>query len=178
MRETEKNKAQNDIGRLAAELPQKRKSLLTPKEISVVSGLIYAALIAGLTLLMNLIPAPNEDSTLWAMMAGFYILMVLISVFLEKFLIHKLQVKRTLFYVTAQLVILIVIIVLIVLGVQKSNGEYYNSTELSYAMAFVFSEIILLLYHLFRVIILSILHSSEKDSASGRKGNKAGKKRR
>lgn len=174
-KEYEKNKTQNEIQKIASAPPRKRKSLLTPAERSVVFGFVYAGLVAILTLMMDWIPVPNKDSTLWMIMAGFYILLVGASILLEEFLFKRMEIRRTLFYAAAQLAILIGIIVLAVIGIRTSGDEYYNSKELSYAMAFVFSETVLLLYHLFRMAVLGILHSKRdgKTTKAGRPGKQA-----
>lgn len=162
MKETQQNKPKNEIQKIASAPPEKRKSFLSQTEISVVLGLLYAGLVVLLTMMVDLIPVPSKDSTLWMIMAGFYILLIVVSIALERFLLQPLQIKRILFYAVAQIAILIGIIVLIVIGVSNSKEAYYSSKELSYAMAFGFSEIILLLYHLFRAVILSLLHSSKE----------------
>lgn len=167
------NKGKNEALNAAGQ-PEK-KPLLTPPQRSVLLGVAYAALLCGLTMLMDKIPVPSKDSTLWVLMAGFYILLVVISILLEKLIRKKTEMKRTLYYGTAQLIILAVVAILIATGVRTAGEEYYNSRELSYAMAFLFTEFVLLLYHLGRTIVLHILHSSEGQGAKQKKGKKKGK---
>ena len=123
-----------ELKKIAKEQPPRRKSLLTPKERSVVFGVFYAILMALLTLSMDLIPVPEKDSSLLMMM-----------------------------------VVLYTIIVLIVIGLNDPTKQYETSRELSYAMAFSFTEIVLLLYHLVRKVILVIKKAGEERAASARK---------
>ena len=153
----------NEIEKITAQKPEKRKSLLSEKERSLVYGLLYALIISGLTLLLDMIPVPKEDSTLWLMFALFYLVIITLNVVMERFLLKKLAVRRGLFFATAQLLILVAIIVLIVIGVKSSADEYYNSRELSYAMAFCFNEIVLLLYHLVRFIVRKLIASRKEN---------------
>ncbi len=149
----------NEIEKIAAQQPEKRQSLLSERERSLVFGFVYALILAGLTLLLDMIPVPKEDSTLWLMFAAFYVVVIVLNVLMERFLLKKLNVRRGLFYATAQLLLLVAIIVLIVIGVKNSSDAYYNSRELSYAMAFCFDELALLLYHLGRSVVRSIIAS-------------------
>ncbi|MBQ9119966.1 MAG: hypothetical protein IJY09_07960 [Lachnospiraceae bacterium] len=159
----------NEIEKIANAKPEKRKSLLSVKERSVVFGLLYALIVAGLTMLLNLIPAPKEDSTLWLMFAVFYVVIIALTIVLERFVIAKLSLRRGLFFVTAQLLMLLAIIVLAIIGINTSGDEYYQSTELSYAMAFCFNELVLLLYHLVRCIVRAIIASQNEKKQTKKK---------
>lgn len=153
-----------DALKKAAEEPAKRrKSLLTPKERSVVFGILFAVLAGLLTLSLDLIPVPDEDSTLWLMMLGLYAVLILVTVFVERLLVKKLSVHRTLYYATVQLVLFAVLIALIIAGIRR-NSE----TEFSYALALGVTEIVFFLYHLGRVIVLAVINRSKKN---GKKNN-------
>ncbi len=159
----------NEIEKIAAQQPEKRESLLSNRERSIVFGLIYAVILAGLTLLLDMIPVPKEDSTLWIMFAAFYVIVIILNVLMERFLLKKLRVRRGMFFATAQLLLLVTIIVLVVIGVKNTSDEYYNSRELSYAMAFCFDEIVLLLYHLVRKIVCSIIASKKEKTGTNKR---------
>ena len=73
----------NEIEKIAAQKPEKRKSLLSAKERSLVFGLLYALVLSGLTLLLDLIPVPKEDSMLWLMFALFYLVVVVLNVLMD-----------------------------------------------------------------------------------------------
>ncbi len=158
-----------ELKKIAKEQPPRRKSLLTPKERSVVFGVFYAILMALLTLSMDFIPVPEKDSSLLIMMVVLYTIMITVSIFIEWQLKLRFQIHRTLFYCVGQGTLLIAIIVLIVIGLNDPTKQYETSRELSYAMAFSFTEIILLLYHLVRKVIFVIKKAGEERAASARK---------
>lgn len=162
------------LKKTANEPAKRRKSLLTPKERSVVFGILFAVLAGLLTLSLDLIPVPEEDWALWLMMAGLYAVLILVTVFLERLLVKKLSVHRTLYYVTVQLVLLIAIIALVVIGIRRNSESVYEvSTEFSYALALGVTEIVFFLYHLGRVIVLAIMNNSKKNTKK-----KAGKNKK
>ncbi|MDE7325362.1 MAG: hypothetical protein K2N63_03640 [Lachnospiraceae bacterium] len=165
----EMKKNVDELKRIAQAPAARRKTLLTPKEWSVVAGILFAALAGLLTLSLDLIAVPEKDSTLWVLMALLYGLLILITVLVERFLVRKFQIHRTLYYVVVHILLLAAIIVLIVIGSRQPESVYEVSTEFSYAMAIGFTEVALLLYHLCRVVVLAILEHSKKD---------AGKKKR
>lgn len=165
----------NEIEKIATQKPEKRKSLLSDKERSLVFGLLYALVLSGLTLLLDLIPVPKEDSMLWLMFAMFYLVIIVLTILMEHFLLKKRSIRRGLFYATAQILMLIAVIVLSVVGAKTSGEEYYNSRELSYAMAFCFNEVVLLFYHLVRAIVLAIVRSC-RENKTGKSKKKAKKK--
>lgn len=170
MSESEKRKEnRNIIQKIAEEPAQKRKELLSATEKSVVLGLVYAAIICGLTMLLDVIRIPDSETVLWVILGGFFIALVGLSVFMEHLLFPKLKLRRTVFYLTAQLAVLVVIIVMIIIGIKTSGEEYYASRELSYAMAFSFSELALFIYHLIRTIILAICRSKAEGKKTSRK---------
>ena len=145
-----------ELKKIIKEQPPRRKTLFTPKERSVVFGVLYAVVMALLTLSMDFIPVPEKDSSLWIMMFVLYTIMITVSILMEWQLKVHFQVERTLFYFTGQGVLLIAIIALIVIGLNDPSKQYETSRELSYAMAFSFTEIVLLLYHLVRAVVLAI----------------------
>ena len=65
----EMKKNVEELKKIAEAPATRRKSLLTPKEWSVVSGILFAALAGLLTLSLDLIAVPENDSTLWILMA-------------------------------------------------------------------------------------------------------------
>ena len=77
----EMKKNVEELKKIAEAPATRRKSLLTPKEWSVVSGILFAALAGLLTLSLDLIAVPENDSTLWILMAGLYGLLILIRNF-------------------------------------------------------------------------------------------------
>ena len=164
----EMKKNVEELKKIAEAPATRRKSLLTPKEWSVVSG-IFAALAGLLTLSLDLIAVPENDSTLWILMAGLYGLLILITVLIERFLISKLSIHRTLYYVVVHVLLLAAIIALIVVGLRQPESVYEVSTEFSYAMAIGFTEVALLLYHLGRVIVLAIIEHSKKSAGKGKR---------
>ena len=131
----EMKKNVEELKKIAEAPATRRKSLLTPKEWSVVSGILFAALAGLLTLSLDLIAVPENDSTLWILMAGLYGLLILITVLIERFLISKLSIHRTLYYVVVHVLLLAAIIALIVVGLRQPESVYEVSTEFSYAMA-------------------------------------------
>ena len=155
-----------ELKKIAEAPATRRKSLLTPKEWSVVSGILFAALAGLLTLSLDLIAVPENDSTLWILMAGLYGLLILITVLIERFLISKLSIHRTLYYVVVHVLLLAAIIVV---GLRQPESVYEVSTEFSYAMAIGFTEVALLLYHLGRVIVLAIIEHSKKSAGKGKR---------
>ena len=179
---SKQNETQGDINKLkelAEAEPVRRKSLLTPKEYSVVFGIVYAALMTGLTLLLDLIPVPDNSAALWITMLLLYAVMISLSILIERQLKLRFQIRRTLFYGIGQCVLLAGIIALIVIGA-RSPEPAYESGELAWAMALVFTEIVLLLYHLVRAIVLAIRKSraSNRKSVSGRKSNSSSAKKK
>lgn len=165
----EMKKNVEELKKIAEAPATRRKSLLTPKEWSVVSGILFAALAGLLTLSLDLIAVPENDSTLWILMAGLYGLLILITVLIERFLISKLSIHRTLYYVVVHVLLLAAIIALIVVGSRQPESVYEVSTEFSYAMAIGFTEVALLLYHLGRVIVLAIIEHSKKSAGKGKR---------
>ena len=139
----EMKKNVEELKKIAEAPATRRKSLLTPKEWSVVSGILFAALAGLLTLSLDLIAVPENDSTLWILMAGLYGLLILITVLIERFLISKLSIHRTLYYVVVHVLLLAAIIALIVVGLRQPESVYEVSTEFSYAMAIGFTEVAL-----------------------------------
>ena len=82
----EMKKNVEELKKIAEAPATRRKSLLTPKEWSVVSGILFAALAGLLTLSLDLIAVPENDYTLWILMAGrvgafFFINICLVGVF-------------------------------------------------------------------------------------------------
>lgn len=164
MKEKEEMKKNgNELKRIAEQPATRRKSLLTPNERSVVFGILFALLAGLLTLSLDLITVPESDSVLWILMVFLYLLLVLATFFIERLLVKKFSIRRTLYYVIVHLVLLVAIITLIVLGVNHPESVYEVSTEFSYAMALGFTEVALLLYHLGRVIVLAILNHSKNN---------------
>ena len=162
----EMKKNVEELKKIAEAPATRRKSLLTPKEWSVVSGILFAALAGLLTLSLDLIAVPENDSTLWILMAGLYGLLILITVLIERFLISKLSIHRTLYYVVVHVLLLAAIIAV---GLRQPESVYEVSTEFSYAMAIGFTEVALLLYHLGRVIVLAIIEHSKKSAGKGKR---------
>ena len=82
--------------------------------------------------------------------------MIIISILLEK-LYKKINIKvrRTLYYLIAQLTMLAAAVVFIIIGVFSDSAVEVTS-EFAYAMAFILSALVLLFYHLARFIIRRI----------------------
>lgn len=161
MKESEEKKVQNPINKVLQEAPKRRTALFTPTERTVVFGILYAILASGFTLVMDLLPVPEKESTLWILMACVYLAFLAISILLERlYRRRKLEIHRTIYYCVAQLLLLIAIIVLIVLGVNTDVALEYNS-YFSYALAFGFTEIVILLYHLVRFVVLCIVKNKK-----------------
>lgn|GEM_PF-4794213 len=159
----EMKKNVEELKKIAEQPATKRRSLLSPNERSVVFGILFAIIAGLLTLSLDLIAVPEKDSTLWVLIVFLYALLILITVLIERFLIQKFEIRRTLYYVIVHTMLLIAIITLIVMGMKRPESVYNVSTEFSYAMAIGFTEIALFLYHLGRVIILAIInHSKDK----------------
>lgn len=151
----------NELKKIAEQPATRRKSLLTPNERSIVFGILFAVLAGLLTLSLDLITVPESDSALWVLMVFLYLLLILVTYFIERLLIRKFSIRRTLYYVIVHLVLLVAIITLVVLGVNHPESVYEVSTEFSYAMALGFTEIALFLYHLGRVVVLAIINHSK-----------------
>ncbi len=151
----------DELKRIAKEPATRRKSLLTPNERSVVFGILFALFAGLLTLSLDLITVPESDTALWVLMVFLYALLIAATVFIERLLIKKFSIRRTLYYVIAHLILLVAIITLIVLGVNHPESVYEVSTEFSYAMALGFTEVALFLYHLGRVVVLAIMNHSK-----------------
>lgn len=148
-----------------AEPENRRKTLLTPKERSVVSGILFAVLAGLLTLSLDLFPAPEKDSTLWLMMLCLYAVLILVTIFAERLLVKKLSVRRTLYYAAVQLTLLAAIIALIVMGIRSgADTSSEISAEFSYAMALSFTELAFFLYHIVRAIVLAIRNGSARNA--------------
>lgn len=172
---SKQNETQGDVKKLkelAGAEPTRRKALLTPREYSVVFGIVYAVLMTGLTLLLDLVPVPDNSNVLWLIMLLLYAVMISLSILIERQLSLHFQIKRTLFYCVGQCVILAAMIALIVIGV-KSPKPAYESGELAWAMGLGFTEIVLLIYHIVRAIVLSV----QKSRASNRKSSSSAKKK-
>lgn len=144
---------------------EKLKTILRKEEnstkITVIFGILYMLIIVGMTFLMDLFPVPDKDSYLFLLMGGYYLLMIVISILLEK-LYKKLKIKvnRTQYYLIAQLTMLAAAIVFIIIGVFSESAVEVTS-EFAYAMALVLSELVLLFYHLVRFIILRIFFRAD-----------------
>lgn len=169
----EMKKNVDELKKIASEPAARRKALLTPKERSVVFGILFAVLAGLLTLSLDLITVPESDSMLWFLMVLLYAILILITVVIERFLIKKFSIHRTLYYAVVHVVLLLAIITLIVMGVRHPESVYEVSTEFSYAMAMGFTEIALFLYHLGRVIVLAIIRN-----AKGKPKKSSGKKKK
>ena len=167
----EMKKNVEELKKIAEQPATKRRSLLSPNERSVVFGILFAIIAGLLTLSLDLIAVPEKDSTLWVLIVFLYALLILITVLIERFLIQKFEIRRTLYYVIVHTMLLIAIITLIVMGMKRPESVYNVSTEFSYAMAIGFTEIALFLYHLGRVIILVIINHS-KDKPGKNRGNR------
>ena len=124
-----------------------------------------------LYLAFYLLYLPEKDSTLWILIVFLYALLILITVLIERFLIQKFEVRRTLYYAVVHVMLLLAIITLIIMGVRHPESIYNVSTEFSYAMAIGFTEIALFLYHLGRVIVLAIVNHA-KDKPTKTVGNR------
>lgn len=161
----------DELKKIANQPATRRRSLLSPNERSVIFGILFAILAGLLTLSLDLIAVPEKDSTLWILIVFLYALLILITVLIERFLIQKFEVRRTLYYVVVHIMLLLAIITLIIMGVRHPESIYNVSTEFSYAMAIGFTEIALFLYHLGRVIVLAIVNHA-KDKPTKAVGNK------
>ncbi len=166
-KEDELKKNVEELKKIAEEPAARRKSMLTPTERSVVFGILFAVVAGLLTLSLDLIAVPESDSMLWFLMVLLYAVLIVITVFVERFLIQKFSIRRTLYYVVVHVVLLAAIITLIVMGVNHPESVYEVSTEFSYAMAMGFTEIALLLYHLGRVIVLAIMNNAKNKPKKG-----------
>ncbi len=166
-----KMKEQDELKKIANQPAAKRRSLLSPNERSVIFGILFAILAGLLTLSLDLIAVPEKDSTLWVLIVFLYALLILITVLIERFLIQKFEVRRTLYYAVVHVMLLLAIITLIIMGVRHPESIYNVSTEFSYAMAIGFTEIALFLYHLGRVIVLAIVNHA-KDKPTKTVGNR------
>ncbi len=166
-----KMKEQDELKKIANQPAVKRRSLLSPNERSVIFGILFAILAGLLTLSLDLIAVPEKDSTLWVLIVFLYALLILITVLIERFLIQKFEVRRTLYYAVVHVMLLLAIITLIIMGVRHPESIYNVSTEFSYAMAIGFTEIALFLYHLGRVIVLAIVNHA-KDKPTKTVGNR------
>ncbi len=166
-----KMKEQDELKKIANQPAVKRRSLLSPNERSVIFGILFAILAGLLTLSLDLIAVPEKDSTLWILIVFLYALLILITVLIERFLIQKFEVRRTLYYAVVHVMLLLAIITLIIMGVRHPESIYNVSTEFSYAMAIGFTEIALFLYHLGRVIVLAIVNHA-KDKPTKTVGNR------
>ncbi len=164
-------KEQDELKKIANQPAVKRRSLLSPNERSVIFGILFAILAGLLTLSLDLIAVPEKDSTLWILIVFLYALLILITVLIERFLIQKFEVRRTLYYAVVHVMLLLAIITLIIMGVRHPESIYNVSTEFSYAMAIGFTEIALFLYHLGRVIVLAIVNHA-KDKPTKTVGNR------
>ena len=164
-------KEQDELKKIANQPAVKRCSLLSPNERSVIFGILFAILAGLLTLSLDLIAVPEKDSTLWILIVFLYALLILITVLIERFLIQKFEVRRTLYYAVVHVMLLLAIITLIIMGVRHPESIYNVSTEFSYAMAIGFTEIALFLYHLGRVIVLAIVNHA-KDKPTKTVGNR------
>ncbi len=164
-------KEQDELKKIANQPAVKRRSLLSPNERSVIFGILFAILAGLLTLSLDLIAVPEKDSTLWVLIVFLYALLILITVLIERFLIQKFEVRRTLYYAVVHVMLLLAIITLIIMGVRHPESIYNVSTEFSYAMAIGFTEIALFLYHLGRVIVLAIVNHA-KDKPTKTVGNR------
>lgn len=163
----EMKKNVEELKKIANEPAARRKSLLTPKERSVVFGIVFAVLAGLFTLSLDLISVPENETVLWFLMVFLYVLLITAAFFIERFLTAKFSIHRTLYYAVAHLVLLAAIIALIVMGVRHPESVYEVSTEFSYALALGFTQIALLLYHLGRVIVLAILRNSKNKAKQG-----------
>lgn len=161
----------DELKKIANQPATRRRSLLSPNERSVIFGILFAILAGLLTLSLDLIAVPEKDSTLWILIVFLYALLILITVLIERFLIQKFEVRRTLYYAVVHIMLLLAIITLIIMGVRHPESIYNVSTEFSYAMAIGFTEIALFLYHLGRVIVLAIVNHA-KDKPTKAVGNK------
>ncbi len=161
----------DELKKIANQPAAKRRSLLSPNERSVIFGILFAILAGLLTLSLDLIAVPEKDSTLWVLIVFLYALLILITVLIERFLIQKFEVRRTLYYAVVHVMLLLAIITLIIMGVRHPESIYNVSTEFSYAMAIGFTEIALFLYHLGRVIVLAIVNHA-KDKPTKTVGNR------
>lgn len=166
-----KMKEQDELKKIANQPAVKRRSLLSPNERSVIFGILFAILAGLLTLSLDLIAVPEKDSTLWILIVFLYALLILITVLIERFLIQKFEVRRTLYYAVVHVMLLLAIITLIIMGVRHPESIYNVSTEFSYAMTIGFTEIALFLYHLGRVIVLAIVNHA-KDKPTKTVGNR------
>lgn len=168
----EMKKNVEDLKKIANEPAARRKSLLTPNERSVVFGILFAVFAGLFTLSLDLISVPENESVLWLLMFFLYVLLIVATIFIERFLVKKFCVRRTLYYAVAHVVLLIAIITLIVMGVRHPESVYEVSTEFSYALALGFTQAALLLYHLGRVTVLAILRNSKSKTKQGNKRKK------
>lgn len=144
---------------------EKLKNILVREEnstkITAVFGVLYMLIIVGMTFLMDLFPVPSKDSYLYLLMGGYYLFMIIISILLEK-LYKKINIKvrRTLYYLIAQLTMLAAAVVFIIIGVFSDSAVEVTS-EFAYAMAFILSELVLLFYHLARFIVRRIFSRAD-----------------
>lgn len=169
----EMKKNVEELKKIAEQPAARRRSLLSPNERSVVFGILFAAIAGLLTLSLDLIAVPEKDSTLWILMILLYALLILITVLIERFLIRKFSIRRTLYYAIVHVALLIAIVALIVIGARRPESSYDVSTEFSYAMALGFTEVALLVYHLGRVVVLAIVKYSK--GKPGKNTKKAGR---
>ncbi len=109
-------KEQDELKKIANQPAVKRRSLLSPNERSVIFGILFAILAGLLTLSLDLIAVPEKDSTLWVLIVFLYALLILITVLIERFLIQKFEVRRTLYYAVVHVMLLLAIITLIIMG--------------------------------------------------------------
>ena len=142
---------------------QGRKFMLTG-EISALTGIIYALLMLLFIFLMNkvdyLLSVKAHFYNMWAELAVFAVLMIVIAYFLEFFMVKAFRISRFSYNLSAFLTIFILTAIFVIYGIYdiKTNSvEIENSDFFPYAMALVMLGVLLLVYRgavsLIRLII-------------------------